>query len=251
MQQDVYNTRFVMKFNNGQHAEAIRVKADVKPGEVIKNLSLPYGPCIFITGGAGDMKPDDIRRTQEIMQAVADFAQEHHCCVVDGGTEAGVMQMVGAARRSRHHDFTLVGVAPYGLVSYPGHINPNEQAQLEDSHSHFVLVDGDDWGTESEMLIKLTKKLSMDNTFSVMGILINGGNITRREVTYATQNKLPLLVLEGSGRFADEVATAFRTGKAKQTILRAILAGGDIQLVSTLDGPEAVRKKLEQHFAKK
>lgn len=249
--QDVYNNRFVMDFDNGQHAEAVRVKPEVAPEEVIKSLNLPYGPCVFITGGAGDMKPDDIRRTQEIMQAVADFAQQKQCCVIDGGTEAGVMQMVGAARNSQDHDFTLVGVAPHGLVSYPGYSNPNEQAQLEDSHSHFVLVDGDDWGSESEMLIKLTKALSMNGAFPVMGILINGGSITKREVTYATQNKLPLLVLEGSGRFADEVATAFRTGKAKQTILRAILAGGDIQIVSTLDGPEAVRKKLEQHFAKK
>jgi hypothetical protein len=61
-------------------------------------------------------------------------------------------------------------------------------------------------------------------------------------------NAVPIIVLEGSGRFADEVATAFKTGNAKQSILRAILAGGDIQLVATTDGPEAMRARLEARF---
>jgi len=60
--------------------------------------------------------------------------------------------------------------------------------------------------------------------------------------------KFPILILEGSGRAADEISTAFRTGRTNRAILKAILAGGDISLVPTLEGPEGMRKKLIEKF---
>jgi hypothetical protein len=59
---------------------------------------------------------------------------------------------------------------------------------------------------------------------------------------------LSIIVLEGSGRAADEISTAFRTGKANQVVLRAIIKGGDVQLVGTSEGPKAMRAKLAKKF---
>jgi hypothetical protein len=55
-------------------------------------------------------------------------------------------------------------------------------------------------------------------------------------------------VLEGSGRAADEISTAYRTGKTNQAVLQAILAGGNIELVGTSEGPDGLRRKLAQKF---
>ena len=244
-----HNTLFTIAFENDNNAQAMRVVHDVDPNWVLQQFELVKSkPAIFITGGASLMSEEDTKRTADIIQAVADFAQEHGATIIDGGTESGVMQMVGDARRKHDYTFPLIGVCPLGKISYPGYTNPNEEAFLEDSHSHFVLVDGEEWGSESEVIVNMTHAIAGNNERPAIGILINGGNISKQEVYLAISKEVPMLVLEGSGRFADEVATAFKTGNANQRILQAILGGGDIQLVNTVEGPDAMREKLESRF---
>lgn len=246
-----HDIRFRITFPNSNVAEAVRVRTNTDPKAVLALLNIKAAaPTIFVTGGAAYMSEEDTIRTREIIESVVDFAAEHQAIVIDGGTESGVMQMVGDARRKGNYHFPLIGVSPYGKIAYPGHDNPAADAQLEDSHSHFVLVDGEDWGAESEMIVGLTKAASGFATFPAIGILINGGKIARQEVFLAVSKEIPMLILEGSGRLADEIATAFKTGKASQRILQAILGGGDIQLVSTEEGPGAMRTKLESRFVR-
>lgn len=244
-----HNMRFRIHFANGNVAEAVRVRPSTEPNGVLALLNMSESaPTIFITGGASAMSEEDILRTQEMIAAVAEFAEQHRAVIVDGGTESGVMQMVGEARRQGSYLFPLIGVSPFGKISYPGMENPNAEAELEDSHSHFVLVDGEEWGAESDMIVGVAKALSGQGMRPAIGILINGGKIARQEVYLAVSKEIPMLILEGSGRLADEIATAFKTGKASQRILQAILGGGDIQLISTDEGTGALREKLEKRF---
>jgi hypothetical protein len=244
-----HNMRFRIHFANGNVAEAVRVRQMTEPNHVLALLKMTESaPTIFVTGGASAMTEEDVRRTQEMIAAVAEFAAENRAVIVDGGTESGVMQMVGEARKRGSYQFPLIGVSPFGKVSYPNMPNPNAEAELEDSHSHFVLVDGDDWGAESEMIVGVAKALSGHGMRPAIGILINGGKIARQEVYLAVSKEIPMLILEGSGRLADEIATAFKTGKASQRILQTILGGGDIQLISTDEGAGALREKLEKRF---
>jgi hypothetical protein len=247
--QPQHDQRFAVTFDNGHKADIVRVSLNTEGKRIAEmlNLSAPQ-PVIFITGGAGYMSDDDKHLTMEIIRTIAEFAERQNAVVIDGGTESGIMQMIGDARKDAGYAFPLVGVAPMGKVSFPGYRNPKEEAYLEDSHSHFVLVDGEDWGVESEVIIRLTRSLSNDRRLPAVGVLINGGKIASQEVYLAVSKQLPMLILEGSGRFADEVATAFKTGKANQRIIQAILSGGDIQIVSTVEGPDAMRKKLEARF---
>lgn len=248
-----YNTSFNMVFANGNTAKAVRIKSSKMVGEALATLQMTEPrPVIFVSGGAGGMSDKDKRLTRNIIEAVGDFAEERNAVIVDGGTESGIMQMLGDVRRAHDHKFLLIGVSPLGKISYPGYKNPNEEAYLEDSHSHFVLVDGEEWGAESEAIVLLTKMLSGNGKQPSIGILINGGRIAMQEVYLATthERKMSIIVLEGSGRAADDISTAFRTGKANQKILQAILAGGDIQLVGTIEGPDAMRAKLVAKFQK-
>ncbi|PJF21953.1 MAG: hypothetical protein CUN56_08460 [Phototrophicales bacterium] len=244
-----YYTVFSVQFPNENQASAIVVPSDGDPVRALRRLGFQqHRPTIFISGGASNMSEDDLTLTERIIEGVAQFADEHNIVIIDGGTEAGIMKMVGDTRHRLGLNFPLIGVSPLGRVEFPGYHNPNQQAQLEDNHTHFVLVDAGEWGTESPFILQLTHALSGDKP--AVGVLINGGKIAMQEVYLASTmtRKLGVIVLEGSGRAADEISTAFRSGKSNQRILRAILAGGDIQLVGTIEGPEVMRTKLAKRF---
>lgn len=246
---------FTIDFGEGRIAPAIRVEKGSDAQEIVTHFGLVSPrPTIFISGGAGMMSDEDIERTRAIIvDGVATFADKYHITIVDGGTESGVMKMIGDARL--HHDFKfpLIGVSPDGLISYPGYQNPNEQANLENGHSHFVLVEGENWGDESQMIVNLTRAIAAGQP--MIGLLINGGKIAEQDVYIATakataHERIPILVLEGSGRTADNISTAFRTGETQSAIIRAIVTGGDIRLTSIAEGAEAMFQKLEEHFQK-
>jgi len=246
-----YNKCFNVVFDNGHTAKAIRIAEASDTLEAIKQLGFDrHYPVIFVSGGASNMSQEDRELTREMVESVCDFAISNNAMIVDGGTESGIMQMLGDVRLKRDKAFPLVGVSPMGKVSYPGYKNPNEEAFLEDSHSHFVLVDGKKWGDESTTILALADLISGKGKKPAVGVLINGGKIAMHEIYLATTSKrrISIIVLEGSGRAADDISTAFRTGKANQRILQAILSGGDIQLVGTLEGPQAMRDKLAAKF---
>jgi hypothetical protein len=99
------------------------------------------------------------------------------------------------------------------------------------------------------MLVNMVRKLAQNRP--KMGILINGGSIAERDVYIATtqgDNSIPMIVLEGSGRKADEIATAMTTGESDSQIIKAIIRGGRIKVASLKAGVEALRLQLASHF---
>jgi hypothetical protein len=197
------------------------------------------------------MSPEDMTATRNIIEkGLVRFAEEQGAIVIDGGTEAGIPVLIGQARRKLRARFPLVGIAPLELVKYPGYDNLNG-ASLNTGHSHFVLTAGDEFGDESEMITILTNELSGLGQQPALGVLINGGKIAREEV-YArtTSDKLsfPLIVIEGTGRFADILAQAFYAGHTEDADLQAIISKGKLQMVSVNDGPDELRAKLALQF---
>lgn len=241
---------FMITFSPQHRAKAVRTGQNSNPAEIAYNLGFTdFAPTIFLSGGAAGFAPEDMERTREIIEAgLARFAEENGARVIDGGTDSGLMQMVAEARLKRDYRFPLIGIAPEARVSYPGYENPQADAQLKAGHSHFVLVDAPDWGDESDTLVRLTYTLAGAGKQPAFGILINGGQISKQDVFLATTQEmaLPIIVLEGSGRFADELATAKRTGRTDQSLLRAIVEGGDIHLIATDAGPEGLRNKMSE-----
>ncbi len=100
----------------------------------------------------------------------------------------------------------LLGVSAEGRVIYPGkRIKEDEHisTQLDPNHSHFILVETNDRGGETETMYSLAALLS--TACSSVAILSNGGNITVEEVLQNVLQRRPVIVITGSGRFADDL----------------------------------------------
>ncbi|KXK50180.1 MAG: hypothetical protein OZ933_16210 [Chloroflexota bacterium] len=244
-----FNAPFIVRFANGQWSRAVYVPYDADPHHVQSQLKLPADQrTIFAIGGAGGMSTEDIRRCQALIDGVCMFASAHEMVVITGGTEGGIMQMFGDSRQRLRLKLRLVGIAPLSRVRFPGRDNPNADADLEDSHSDFVLVEGAMWGVESDLLQELALCVAGYDKRKVAGILINGGSIALNEVAMAAERGLTMFVVEGSGRTADAVATAIRTKTAEQALLKMVVEGGRVEFIQTTEGIETVQAKLDAHF---
>lgn len=244
---------FNIAFANGTKAIGVYSPAGTKPEYVRDQLKLTTaGPTLFIVGGAGAMSAEDVQRTQRIIDTIAEFAQENGLILIDGGTESGIMQMAGDSRRRGKYNFPLIGIAPLSKVKFPGYENLKAEGELEDSHSHFILVEGDAWGVESALIQDLARCLSGFGTYPMLGMLINGGNVALGELKMAVERRIPMIILEGSGRAADQVATAIRTGETSQIMIKQIMAEqADLQFIKTTDSPERVKQRLTQRYARR
>lgn len=109
-----------------------------------------------------------------------------------------------------------LGVCPAGLVTRPGGPPPASAAAaassspLEPHHSHFVLVPASEWGGETSTMFAVAGAVASRRVPTV-ALLANGGGISKKEVRAAVRAKLPVIVIEGSGRLADQIARAVHT----------------------------------------
>lgn len=246
------NKRFVIPFEEGRAAFAVQVARRFDPVAVGRTLGFDRPrPTIYVTGGASAMSPEDMAATRNIVEkGLVTFAEEHDVIVIDGGTEVGIPILLGDARRKFRYRFPLIGIAPLEMVNYPGH-NEGGEAPLNTGHSHFVLTAGDEFGDESEMITLLTHTLSGRGQYPAVGVLINGGNIAREEVYARTTNEsisFPLVVIEGTGRFADLLANALYAGRSEDRQLQEIINTGRVQIVSIDAGADELRLKLAALF---
>ena len=231
-------------------ALAVRSAGSDNLEQIARALDLSAArPTLFILGGAMAMESDEMMATRGVIEdGLAVYAQANRIAIIDGGTHSGVMQLMGEARIKHGASFALIGVAPVNLVKYPGYDNPSGY-DLDPGHSHFVLTRPGDWGDETETILQLAYTLAGDRP--LVGMIINGGGIVRQEVyqiAVVNQLNVTLLVLEGSGRFADALAAAYRAGTTEDDDLRAIIAHGRLELIRLADGPDHLRARLAHHL---
>jgi hypothetical protein len=235
-------------FDNGSHAVVVTAGRDTDAQTILKSLGIaqPHA-LIMVFGGAKGLEDSRKARLAELFtSAVAPAAAEAGALVIDGGTQSGVMAMMGEAFALDGQGSQLLGIAPAGKVTYPGgpsDVGIADGAPLEPNHSHFVLVESDEWGGETGMMFKLAGALNVP----VATVLINGGQIAGGEALQSVRNGWQLLVVEGSGRFADELSAAVRDGQvAKSAEVSEIVRSGRVALFHVNDPAEKLRKELRR-----
>lgn len=245
---------FEIPFPGGTAPLAVRVRPSDSPAAVLSALGIvSRGPALAVMGGAGLMDTESMFAARSTIEdGLVAFAAHNNLILVDGGTASGTMALIGVARQRRSHTFPLIGVAPRGRVAYPGFDNPTKDAMLDGFHSHFALVQADAWGGESDMLAGLAAEAGQQSGWRqpVLGVIINGGGIVAREAHARATGpiRFPLLVMEGSGRFADELATAWKAGRSDKPEVQAILDQGEVYVQSINGEPERLRNWLGSFF---
>jgi hypothetical protein len=155
---------------------------------------------------------------------LAPLASKHQIAMIDGGTASGFVGMMGQARAASRGTFPLIGVTPLENTALPS-LSGEDRYELEAHHTHIVLVKGGHFGIESEVLIGLGQALSKNP----IALFINGGEVVRREARMNARRGIPLLVMEGSGRLADELVMALRKRETSSDILRETIQIGVIR----------------------
>jgi hypothetical protein len=243
-------TEIAITFPTGIRARAVRVPASIDGETVIQQLGLPPPKGTLVVNGSTARLGADLKRrlTTVIGEGVARVALEDGLTVVTGATDAGIFSILGSAMTGR--SAPLVGVAPAGLVRWPGkHAGwlrwlDRGKEDLEPHHSHFVLVEGDGWGDETPPLLSLTSALAA--RAPSVAILSGGGKGSRREVIGHSRAGRPLVVLAESGRLADELAEAVAAGDADDPLVAEVVKKGKVTVCSLSAGARAVAEAVRR-----
>ncbi len=237
-------------FANGQTAKMITPQAGTPPAKMVRALGLekPQG-ILYTVGGAGLLDETYKPRLEQLFsRGVARVAIETGTLVIDGGTQSGVMEIMGRAIADHEHQAPLLGVSPAGLVTYPGGPAEDEQGHtpLDPNHSHFVLVDTDQWGGETDTMIGVAAVLAQGTP--IVTILVNGGGIAKQEILRSVRKGWPIVVINGSGRLADEIAGLWQEKPdfIPDPILAEIIAEGNIHLFPLEGTVPGIRRLLSR-----
>jgi hypothetical protein len=163
---------------------------------------------VVLVGGASGMGEQDLANVAEVLRhEIVPLVERRDAVVIDGGTDSGVMRLIGQARSAAGGRFPLVGVAVEGTVVVPGAgATSPDAAELEPHHTLILLVPGTQWGDEVDWITDVARIVA--GSRSSVTVLVNGGQIAYDDVVASLEGGRPVVVLAGSGRAADAIAQA-------------------------------------------
>ncbi len=225
---------FTIEFAVHGTAAAARVRARSELAAGLEQLGLTAPrPVLVLAGDAagGTVAEDELRPL--FCDVLVPRAAAHGACIVDGGTDAGVMRLLGRAQASSGGELAIVGVVVDCLAGRPGQPPADPQgAPLERHHTHFVLVDGSRWGDEAPWIAAVADELSAGAPSAT--VLVGGGVIAWDDVGESVRAGRPVIAVAGSGRTADAIAAAAR-GEAREERAQSLAASGLLQAVELAD----------------
>ncbi|MGE3287352.1 MAG: hypothetical protein AB7J32_14775 [Pseudonocardia sp.] len=198
---------------------------------------------IVLVGGAGGLGEEMLAALADVLRdEVVPVAEQRKAVVVDGGTDSGVMRLIGRARAAAGGGFPLVGVAAEGTVVAPeARTSAPDAAALEPNHTLFLLVPGANWGDETAWIAEVAGVVAGDRPS--VTLLVNGGPIAYDDVDASLTARRRVVVLAGSGRAADAIADV-RAGRGGDDRAAAI-AASPLTSVAHIGRPGAVAAAIE------
>ncbi len=210
--------------------------------EVVAALGLPPARGVVVVNGGTAALGDDVAERVRVLMAdgLARVAAEEALTIISGGTDAGVFSLLGSGLGDQSV-VSCIGVAPAARVTWPGRADAAPDAvPLEPHHSHFVLVDGDEWGDELGTMLRLAAAVAGSGLS--LAILAGGGEVAKQELIAHVRAGREIVVLAGSGRLADDVASAIAAGgNVRDPIIHEAATTGQVTLFDVTGRPEAFR----------
>ncbi len=230
-------------FENGNRAVVITAPRDANAKAILDALEItsPHAVILLFGGAAGFDESREANLSTLFADGVTPVAAELGALIIDGGTQSGIMAIMGEAVARYPGRCQLLGIAPKGKITHPeieGASAGSDGAALEPHHSHFVLVESAEWGGETGKMLEVTRAFNAP----IVAILVNGGAIAADEALQSVRNGWPLLVIEGSGRFADELSAAVRDGHSAKSVEASEIARSDRVALFNVNEPAVTLK---------
>src|SRR5688572_22734148 len=199
-------------------------------------------PVIVLIGGA--IQERDEKATERALQTITKLAQEMNILVICGGTDMGVMAEIGQIRSQNGYTFPLVGITLEELVTWPNGPQSTkflwwgkQRWQLEPHYSHFILVPGNEFGDESLWIVDAATILSKEN--KSVTILINGGEVSRKDVQLSLEKSRPVIALSRTGRLADEISRDFE----RDELIMVVSANAEEKIIEVVQTALLVKER--------
>lgn len=202
-------------------------------------------PVIVLIGG--EIEEPQVEATQRAIQSISKAAEDMNAIVICGGTDMGVMAEIGQVRSRNNYKFRLIGVAPEELVTWPGGPHSGKflgwgekRWQLERHYSHFILVPGNKFGDESPWIVEAATILAKDH--KSVTILINGGEVSRKDIELSLAMGRPVIALSRTGRLADELARQ----PSRHRLITVIPANAEQRITEVVQAALSINEKIEE-----
>ena len=199
-------------------------------------------PVIVLIGGGIDKR--EAEATQRAIVTISEIAENTNAAIVCGGTDMGIMAKIGQIRSKNSYKFPLVGVVPEELVAWPGGPRSTKflwwgikRWQLEPHYSHFILVPGSQFGDESAWIVDTATTLSKGN--HSVTVLINGGEISRKDIDLSLEHGRPVIALSRTGRLADEFARL----PSQHELITVVPANNEQRIIEAVQAALSVGEK--------
>lgn len=198
---------------------------------------VPGGSALILVGGADSMADSDRAALAQLFGRLVDYLDRTGTSVVDGGTDSGVMHLLGTLREDRGAAFRLVGVLPRGALRRRS--RRGVPIGIAAGHPEIILVPGSRFGDETDWLFAAADHLGGG---AAVTLVVNGGQLTLDEGRARLAAGHRVVAVAGSGRAADELAATLAAdedlrGSGRLGVIS--LSIDSAGLAAALEGPRA------------
>ncbi|HVN55526.1 MAG TPA: SLATT domain-containing protein [Anaerolineaceae bacterium] len=277
-----------IQFSDDQQAQAVVVPLDAEIPQVMDLLGLsPDRKVILLAGSASELGEKLKDRVSDLFDAGLANILDPNTVIVDGATVGGIIDPIGQSPAVQEKKPVLLGVAPLGKVCLPDcTIDGDGRHALEPNHTHFVLVESGSWQGATRMFVDLSQALAARSPDQrgencelpytaprprLVMLLIGGSptQVSLDEAQACVERGWPLIVIEDSGRLADQISAVFRAGERIERLprwsrpilrrlwlennsagkrLQEIVRDGNIEIFSASGTPKDFQRLLKTHF---
>jgi len=234
-------------FSNELQALLAHVQQETPADDIVAALKVPQPRgVISLNGGTAELDEIlEIKLRLLLVDGLARFAAENVITLVTGGTDAGVFSLLGEGLAKWGRRAPCIGVTPSRPVTWPG--RSQGETSLEPHHSHFIVVEGKDWGDEVQTMFSFVQTLSQD--CPSVAVFAGGGNITLREMQANVEQGREMILIAASGRSTDAVLDVRAGSTSSAQAVEEIASKGRIVPFEIDSSPDQFTRLLESRIS--